>query len=49
MGPCEAEEVSESSVAMPEGGAELRHLHPPGTAEISAGSTALLLPHCFLQ
>lgn len=36
VGPCEAE-VSESSTAMPEGGALLRQLDPPGTAN-SEGS-----------
>lgn len=37
VGPCETEEVSESSAVMPEGGAELRQLEPPETGN-SAGS-----------
>lgn len=37
VGLCETEEVSESSTVMPEGGAELRQLEPPETAN-STGS-----------
>lgn len=32
VGPCEAEEVSENSTVMPEGGTELRQADPPETA-----------------
>lgn len=44
VGPCEAEEVSESSAVMPEGGAELRQLDPPETAN-SIGSEFGAQPH----
>lgn len=44
VGPCEAEEVSESSTVMPEGGAELRQLDPPETAN-SEGSGFGAQPH----
>lgn len=44
VGPCEAEEVSESSTVMPEGGAELRRLDPPEAAN-GEGSQLGAQPH----
>lgn len=43
VGPCEAE-VLENSTVMPEGGAELRQLDPPETAN-SRGSVFGAQPH----